>query len=166
MRELMRSKERKDSRVGVLGLKVEVCDLWKEEIKVKGWMTRQVTFSTSVRSSLFLSDSGSIPSWSKYCTFIFNSQAAVRSSALGFTGEGAYWNQHNTHTHAHPWAECKLTGRGRGAVCNNSTETTEISLKCTTKSLKAAGGMDTYSCLQAHTHCSKQWRLFKHEFAT
>lgn len=90
MRRLMRSKERKDSRVGALGLKVEACDLWKEEVKVKGWMTWQVTFSTSVSSSLFLSDSGSIPSWSKYCTFIFNSHAAVRSSALGFTGEGAY----------------------------------------------------------------------------
>ena len=52
-----------------------------------GWEL-DVTFSARVRSSLFL-NSGSIPSWSTYCTFIFNSQAAVRSSALGFIGEGA-----------------------------------------------------------------------------
>ncbi len=39
------------------------------------------------------------------------------------------------------------------AGCKNSTETTEISLKCTNSSgLKAAGGMETHSCLQAHAY--------------
>ncbi len=75
--------------MGASGLKVEVVCERDGLVKVKSRMRRQVTFSTCVRSSLFLSDSDSIPSWSKYCTFIFNSQAAVRSSALGFTGEGA-----------------------------------------------------------------------------
>lgn len=54
-----------------------------------------VTFSAWLSSSLLLSlslwgGSGPSPSSSNNCAFMVKSQAAVRSRALGLTGEGPY----------------------------------------------------------------------------